>query len=296
MSNRSIYSEVKLCRPGTAMQYEADSPWKTSDVSFQLVNCAFPVMHIHEYYEIPIVTGDPIVHVLGGEKHRLKQGDAWLIRPNDNHSLQNDPKLTKDYRLINFMIKPEYFKKFAALVSPDLPERIDSCGEELRFTLDGVTLTSLMNACVQLLTIDTLSAESKESQGKFLFFRLFSEFYDQVICKNRQYPQWFADFLTKLHKIDYCCLPVNEICAQMSYSYSHFSRIFKTYTGVTLVQYITKIKINYAKELLCYTDMTTLEISSLLNYESLSHFNHTFKNVTGKTPREYKKQHSNADG
>ncbi len=279
-----------LCRPGATLQYRAGTPWKDSDVSFQLVNCAFPVMHKHDYYEISIVVEDPIQHLYSGKTYIMEQGDAWLIRPFDEHALRNDPKLTKNYRLINIMITENYFRSFAALVAPDLPDYIDHCETPLRFSVDGMTLSSLMNDCVQLLTIDTLSLENKKAQGKFLFFHLLSEFYNQVVCKKQQYPQWFSDFLTELHKIEFCCLPVNDICAKMSYSYSHFSRIFKNYTGVTLVQYITKIKINYAKELLRNTEMTTLDISSLLNYESLSHFNHTFKNVTGKTPREFKKQ------
>lgn len=289
MSKTPLYSDVKLCKPGATVDYENGTPWKGSEVSFQIVNCAYPVMHKHEYYEIPIVTGDAISHVMGEKRHKMERGNAWLVRPFDEHALQNDPERTKDYRLVNFMIKPEYFLRLAALVDENLPEYIEKSEIPLRFSLDGMALSSLLNDCVQLLTIDTLPLENRKAQCKFLFMQLLSEFYNQVVCKKQQYPQWFADFLTKLHNIEFCCLPANKICAQMSYSYSHFSRIFKNYTGVTLVQYITKIKINYAKELLRSTAMTTLEISSLLNYESLSHFNHTFKSVTGKTPREFKK-------
>jgi AraC-like DNA-binding protein len=46
----------------------------------------------------------------------------------------------------------------------------------------------------------------------------------------------------------------------------------------------------YARDLLCNSDMGTLEIASLLGIDSLSHFNHLFRKFHGATPTAVRKQ------
>ncbi len=289
-----VFADIKLCKPGSVERYDSATPWKDSDVSFHLDNCAFPSPHKHEYYEILIAEGDTIEHEIFGKRYPMKKGDAWLIRPTDEHSLHNDEKLTKNYRLIVFLARTDFFRTVLRLIDEKMPEYIDGCEKPLRFALDNISLSKLYNDCIQLQTLQTISKNDKKIRCKFLLFDLLSLLFRQTVCEREEYPEWFADFLGKLHDMDFCCRPLTEICANISYSYSYFSRVFKKYTGVSLLQYITKVKIDYAIELLCHTDMTTLEISGRLNYESLSHFNHTFKNVTGISPREYKKQFSDS--
>ena len=48
------------------------------------------------------------------------------------------------------------------------------------------------------------------------------------------------------------------------------------------------MKINYACNLLRFSELTVLEIASKTKYSSLSHFNHIFKKQTGMTPSEYR--------
>lgn len=81
-----------------------------------------------------------------------------------------------------------------------------------------------------------------------------------------------------------------EIAASLNMSYTWFRRIFKQYTGLAPAQYITQLKIQKAKELLSVTTMSVKEIALELGYESIDYFSTFFRNQTGQTPSQFRKQ------
>ena len=85
---------------------------------------------------------------------------------------------------------------------------------------------------------------------------------------------------------------LEELAASTPYSHSALTRVFKQYMNVSIVKYLTQIKMTAAKRLLRTTNLSMLEISLELGYDSLSTFNHNFKNAFGLTPTEYKKAYS----
>jgi AraC-like DNA-binding protein len=91
--------------------------------------------------------------------------------------------------------------------------------------------------------------------------------------------------------------------------YTYLSNLFSEVTGTTLQQFIIINKIERAKELIIYGDMSLKEICFKLDYSSLPHFSNQFKKVTGLSPiyfRSLKKRkrialeslidHQNKDG
>jgi AraC-like DNA-binding protein len=67
------------------------------------------------------------------------------------------------------------------------------------------------------------------------------------------------------------------------------SRSFKQVTGVNYVDYIMRLRMDKAKELLAATPMKINEIAESVGYQH-SYFNKIFKGETGLTPTEYRKQ------
>ena len=75
--------------------------------------------------------------------------------------------------------------------------------------------------------------------------------------------------------------------------YSYLSNLFSEVEGQTIEHYFIQLKIEKAKELLVYDEITIGEIAWRLGYSSVAHLSRQFKQVTGFTPSHFKtiKQH-----
>ncbi|MFT8966897.1 helix-turn-helix domain-containing protein [Leuconostoc suionicum] len=82
-------------------------------------------------------------------------------------------------------------------------------------------------------------------------------------------------------------LSIIDIAKQFKYSQNYLSARFKKETNQTLKQYIIGAKIEEAKRLLLSTQLSLIDISTLLNFKDYTHFSHTFKRLTGTSPKQF---------
>ena len=85
-------------------------------------------------------------------------------------------------------------------------------------------------------------------------------------------------------------LEVSEIATSLHVSTGYFSRIFKKRMGSTCIEYITKKRIERAKELLKHTEMKHYLIAQAVGYSNVYYFSVQFKKLTGETPGQYRKR------
>lgn len=71
--------------------------------------------------------------------------------------------------------------------------------------------------------------------------------------------------------------------------YSVLSKLFSDIEGITIEHFFIAQKIEKAKELLVYDELTLGEIAHVLNYSNVAHLSNQFKKVTGFTPTQFKK-------
>ena len=81
----------------------------------------------------------------------------------------------------------------------------------------------------------------------------------------------------------------NFLSEKLGYDYNYLSNLFSEVKGTTIEQYIISHKIEKAKELLIYNELTLTEIAYKLHYSSVSHLSNQFKKITGLTPTFFKK-------
>ena len=81
---------------------------------------------------------------------------------------------------------------------------------------------------------------------------------------------------------------LNMIAARIGVSPSYFSSIFKQETGQSFVEYLTKIRIEKACELLRCTTLRASEIGAQVGYNDPHYFSATFKKVMGQSPKDFK--------
>ncbi|MHA6529867.1 response regulator [Paenibacillus sp. BAC0078] len=89
------------------------------------------------------------------------------------------------------------------------------------------------------------------------------------------------------HKED---LNMAIVSNHVSLNYSYFSQAFKEYTGESFVNYLKKLRIDRARELLASTDHKIYEINKMAGFENTKHFSRVFKDMVGISPQEYRDQ------
>ena len=79
------------------------------------------------------------------------------------------------------------------------------------------------------------------------------------------------------------------IAQEVGKEYHALSTLFSSIENITIEQYIILQRIERAKELLKYGELTLSEISYKLGYSSVAHLSNQFKKVTGMNPSAFKK-------
>ena len=75
---------------------------------------------------------------------------------------------------------------------------------------------------------------------------------------------------------------------ELGLDYNYLSGLFSSLESITIEQYIILQKIERAKELIKYGELTLSEIAYNLGYSSVQHLSNQFKKVTGFTASQFK--------
>ncbi len=109
-------------------------------------------------------------------------------------------------------------------------------------------------------------SEQKNTSGSYILSRA-------SVFLNRSYSQ-------NIH--------VRDIAEHCNCSVSYISHIFKKNMGMSVYDYINRLRINDVKVLLSNTDFSVKQISEMAGYASPNYMSEVFKNVTGLSPRAYR--------
>lgn len=85
-------------------------------------------------------------------------------------------------------------------------------------------------------------------------------------------------------------ISLDELSTSFSISKYHLCRSFKKYTGLTLNEYVTQLRLERAKELLRTTTLPANQIGSLVGIADENYFYRLFRKHTGQSPHKYRKE------
>ena len=85
-------------------------------------------------------------------------------------------------------------------------------------------------------------------------------------------------------------ISLNEISEELNISSYYFSKLFKEETGEGFIEYLTKRRVEKAKEMLKDPSKSIKEVGSDCGYSDPNYFSRIFKKSTGMTPTEYKER------
>lgn len=79
-----------------------------------------------------------------------------------------------------------------------------------------------------------------------------------------------------------------DLARRFSVDATYLSRVFKQDTGVNLMMYIAKHRVNRAKELLSEQALSITEIAQMVGYSDYAYFSRVFRKMEGISPRAYR--------
>jgi AraC-like DNA-binding protein len=85
-------------------------------------------------------------------------------------------------------------------------------------------------------------------------------------------------------------LSLGQVAKAVNMSTFYFCKIFKKVTGINFTDYLSRVRIEKAKNLLLNPNLRVSEIAFEVGFQSLTHFNRVFKKILGQSPTEYRAQ------
>jgi AraC-like DNA-binding protein/ligand-binding sensor protein len=83
-------------------------------------------------------------------------------------------------------------------------------------------------------------------------------------------------------------LHVGAVAKQLNMSVFYFCKVFKKATGLTFTEYLAQVRVTKAKNLLQNPHARITEVAFEAGFQSITHFNRSFKKFEGKSPKQYR--------
>lgn len=127
------------------------------------------------------------------------------------------------------------------------------------------------------------------AEGMKLIWNLFEDIVDSYIANSNEVMHPTVKAIKRLINSNLTeDMTISGIARHLNLSREHISRLFFSYTGKSLKDYIKEQKLNYACKLLIETNYSTNEIAEILKYSSGSNFIRAFHSAVKMTPKEYR--------
>ena len=247
-------------------------------------------LHWHNYIEIELITDGEGEQIFNGKSYHLSRGTVSLIRLIDYH--QVIPK--NSLKLINISFEEH-------LLSEDILSALSSPLKDFCFKMNQSDFHTMEG--ISLLWLNEMSKkEPNRRYIKTLLKAFFIKLFEAANVTCEAHSKENAKLTPFRRSLEYLHLhfrenpSLSEIAEIAHYNPSHFSVVFRREMGETYSKYLNSLKLNYAKELLGYTDLKLEEICFECGFTSYANFLRIFKEKNGLSPSEYKDKHIKSHG
>ncbi len=239
-------------------------------------------LHWHPEVEIAYVESGKLEYTVNEKKYILNAGEAMLVNRLELHgatmleectwyAILFDPKLV--YSFDESSIKRKIFENspFHNIMLSEksirmIKELIALDSEATTYELKA--LNSLINVYIDIF--DNLNIESISSSSKTANLRV----------------KKILDFISNNYNQR---IQIEDISKELGLCRSEVCKLFKDNLNTTFTEYLSKIRIEKAIELLESKETNVSQISELVGFNSPSYFTEIFKKYFKVTPLEYRK-------
>jgi AraC family transcriptional regulator, L-rhamnose operon regulatory protein RhaS len=277
--------------------------YKDVEITIKELNSSASSLHKHHFFELIYVLEGSGFHNINDNNYEFSKGDVFLLTPEDAHTFEIITPTR--FCIIDFT------KSFFAKSAERQEEKMDVSEffKRLQYifhnhhNVKGDIISASDKNIFEVLVNQLIS--EKENQQLFneiiiqsivfLLLHLIARNIQQNITNyfKKQNPK------SKIHEITAYIqqniynkelIKIENIATHFNKSADHLSRYFKTQTGSTIKDYITRYKLNLIQTRLKFSDLTVSEIAYEMNFTDESHLNKVFKNVFGKTVTQFKNE------
>lgn len=222
----------------------------------------FP-LHLHKSFELVFVEKGAMTVNISGFEHTVQAGEMAIIFPGQLHAYSS-PEQSR-CRLCIFSadylpdLEPGHTPIFA--VEPGLMDRLYACRKNY-FAAKSL-LYSVAAHYVQGPLFEGVAQEQ-----------------NALVCRVVQYiEEHYAESIT-----------LRQMAEQLGYNYRYLSGVVNRCFRTTFPRVVNRFRIDLACRLLKEGKSNITEIAGCCGFDSQRNFNRCFKEITGKTPKEYKKR------
>lgn len=258
-------------------------------------------MHKHMYhngnFEIIIVIKGTLYMQVDDDHYQLNVGDVFALPPFHHlHGFKASPEGTQ-YFWFHFFTHPHGLKTFdtekenvqvSSLFDSEtavLPLIFNLHTMEKEFVLAKQILDVSIGKYFTSLSVDYLLTE--------LIIQLSEDYYQKVIgppltekaARIETIKNWIQANLSE-H------LKVSDVANEFDLNPHYLVRVFKEQTDETVIQYINKLKILKANELLIRTNLPIKQIADMAYYSNEKRFMKMYKKQTNLTPSQFRRSYT----
>ncbi len=254
--------------------------------------------HYHDYYEISFITEGTGKRFVADSMDDFFPGDLVFVAPNIPHTWVVDKEqVTTNARKLEMV----YLQFADTTLGKDMLalSEFGNAANALMLSERGIrvvgeTLNEASNILLQM-----------PYTNSFNRYILFLELLDLIGKSSDIIPLASIDYINKrfhsdnkriqtiheyfmLHYRDE--IDLTQIASLVSMAEGSLCRFFKMQMGLTIFEYLNRIKVDFACKLLMNKEVSITEAAYDSGFNNLSHFNKQFKNSTGVTPNAYRKK------
>ncbi|MEN8229136.1 MAG: AraC family transcriptional regulator [Bacteroidota bacterium] len=254
--------------------------------------------HYHQEFELSFITEGSGKRLVGDSIEPFHPGDLIFIGPRiphvwfseESHGRQHSGRtLESVYMLFNNDILPAGLTGLPEF--SNVRKAVNLSERGIRIT--GQTLNEVSRIMLQLPYLNRIKRlmffyEIMDLIGRSDSFSYLasSDYMKTKFETTNSRVNRIHEFLMKNYQND---IDLYEVADIVHMAPASACRFFKSSTGLTIFEYLNKIKIDYSCQLLMNTDLNIVDISYDCGFNNLSHFNKQFRKFIGKTPTQFRK-------
>lgn len=254
--------------------------------------------HYHQEFELSFITEGSGSRIVGDSLEEFHPGDLIFIGPRIPHvwfsrapvlNQHSGRTLESVYLLFNQEILPEGLTSLPEFEHVNRAIQLSERG--IRIT--GDTLNQVSRIMLQLPYLNSMKRlmlfyeiMNIIGESKSFTFLASADYIKTRFESTNTRVKSIHEFLMLNYQEE---INLEEIAGIVHMAPASACRFFKSSTGLTIFEYLNKIKIDYACKLLLNTDLNIVDISYDCGFNNLSHFNKQFRKFQGKTPTEFRR-------